>query len=84
MLGKAEEGPGAFPEALDEASFGQQLQMARDARLRLSQDVGQVGDGQFGFGQKRQDAQARLLAGRLEGGVEGIEAQRTARTHVMG
>ena len=51
------------------------LQMARDARLRLAQDVGEVGDGQLGLGQQRQHAQARLLAGRLERRVEGIETE---------
>ena len=30
--------------------FGQQLEMARDARLRLPQDLGEVGDRQFGLG----------------------------------
>ena len=55
--------------------------MARDARLRLAQDVGEVGDGQLGLGQQRQHAQARLLAGRLEGGVEGIEAELGAGGH---
>ena len=75
MLGQAEEGPGAFAEALDQAGLGQQLEMARDARLRLAQDVGEVGDGQLGLGEQRQDAQPRLLAGRLEGGIEGIETE---------
>src|ERR1035437_9389455 len=55
--------------------------MARDARLRLAQDVGQVGDGQFGFGQQRQHAQARFLARRLEGHVEGIEAEPCTGAH---
>ena len=75
VLGQAEEGPGALAEALDQAGLGQQLEMARDARLRLAQDVGQVGDGQFGLGQQRQHAQPRLLAGRLEGRVEGVETE---------
>ena len=49
--------------------------MARDARLRLPQNLGEVGHRQFGLGQQHQDAQARFLAGRLEGGVEGVELQ---------
>ena len=49
------------------------LQMARNARLRLAQDVGEVGDGQLGLGEQRQHAQARVLARGLEGGVEGVE-----------
>ncbi len=75
MLGQAEERPGALAEALDQPGFGQQLEMARDARLRLAQDVGEVGDRQFGFGEQRQHAQARLLARGLEGRVEGIETE---------
>ena len=71
MLGQAEERPGALAEALDQPGLGQQLEMARDARLRLAQDLGEIGDGQFGLGQQRQDAQARLLAGGLERRVEG-------------
>ena len=67
VLGEPEERPGALAEALDQPGLDQQLEMARDARLRLAQDVGEVGDGQFGLGQQRQDAQARFLAGRLEG-----------------
>ena len=59
--------------------LGQQLEMARDARLRLAQNVGEVGDGELGLGQQRQHAQARLLAGRLERGVEGIETEAAVR-----
>ena len=59
VLGEAEEGPGALAEALDQPGLGQQLEVARDARLRLAQDLGEVGDRQFGLGQQRQDAQAR-------------------------
>ncbi len=70
-----EERPGAFAKALDQAGFGQQLEMARDARLRLAQNLGEVGDRQFGFGQQREDAQPRRLAGGLEGGVQGGERQ---------
>jgi hypothetical protein len=44
-FGQAEKGPGALAEALDQPGLRQQPQMARDARLRLPQDVGQVGDG---------------------------------------
>jgi hypothetical protein len=44
-------------------------------RLRLAQDFGEVGDGQFGLGEESQDAQARALPGRFEGGVKRIEGQ---------
>ena len=46
-------------------------EMPRDARLRLPQNVGEVGDRQLGLGQQRDDAQARLFAGGLERAVEG-------------
>ncbi len=69
-LAQPEERPGAFAEALDQAGLGQELEMARDARLRLAQDVGEVGDRELGLGEQRQDAQPRRLAGRLEGAVE--------------
>ena len=61
--------------ALDQSGFGEQLEMARDARLRLAQDLGQVGDGQFGLGQQREDAQPRGLRGRPQSGVDEFEWQ---------
>ena len=83
-LAQAEERPGAFAEALDQAGLGQQLQMARDARLRLAQDVGEVGDGQLGLAEQRQDAQPRALAGGLESAVEGLESQVGRGGHDVG
>ncbi len=60
--------------ALDEARLRQQLQMARDARLRLAENGDEFGDRQLGFGEQGEKAQARRLAGsgqRVEHGVEG-------------
>ena len=37
--------------------------MPRDARLRLAQDLGEVGDRQVRFGEQREHAQARALPG---------------------
>ena len=68
-LAEAEERPGAFAEALDQAGLGQEPQMARNARLRLAQDFGEVGDGQLGLGEQRQDAQPRRFARGLERAV---------------
>ena len=48
--------------------------MPRNARLRLAQNVGEVGDRQFGFGQQRQDAQARFLARGFQRGVQVLES----------
>ena len=74
-LGQPEEGPGALAIALDQPRLGQQPQMARDARLRLAQNVGQVGDGELGFAQQRQHAQTRFLARRLQRRIEGVKAK---------
>ena len=62
-----EEGPGSFAVALDELRLDEKLQVARDARLRLAEDVGQIGHRQLALGEQRQDAQARLLGGGPQG-----------------
>jgi len=49
--------------------------MARDTRLGLPEDVGEVGDRQLGLADERKDAQARLLARGFEGRVEGVKWQ---------
>ena len=56
-LAQTEERPRAFAEALDQAGLGEEAQMARQARLRLAQDLGEVGDRQLGLGDQRQNAQ---------------------------
>ena len=58
-LAQTEERPRAFAEALDQAGLGEKAQMARQAGLRLAQDLGEVGNRQLGLGDQRQDAQAR-------------------------
>jgi hypothetical protein len=40
--------------------------MPRQPRLRLTQNLGEIGDGELGFGKQRQDAQPGRFAGRLE------------------
>ena len=80
-LAEPEEGPGALAEALDQPGLGEQPQVPRDARLRLPQNVGEVGDRQLGLGKQRDDAQPRLLPGRLEGAVEGREGQLGKLSH---
>ena len=74
-FGEPEKRPGAFAETLDQPGLDQELEVARDARLRLPQNLGEIGHRQFGLAEQREDAQARLLAGGLEGGVEGVEWQ---------
>jgi len=55
--------------------------MTRNARLRLTQDVGEVGDGQLGLGKQGQDAQARFFPRRLERRVEGIKTKLAGAAH---
>src|SRR6478736_4690293 len=43
VFAEAEERPGAFPEALDQPGLDHELEVARDARLRLAQNLGQIG-----------------------------------------
>ena len=74
-VAQTEEGPRPFAEALDQPGFRQQPQMARDARLRLAQDGGEVRYGQLRLRQQGEDAQARGLAGGLERAIEGLERQ---------
>jgi hypothetical protein len=61
--------------------------MARDPRLRLPQDVGEIGDRQLSLGQQRDDTQARLFAGGFERAVEVGKRQldgRRLRSHGVG
>jgi hypothetical protein len=50
MLGQTKKGPRALAEAFDKTGFGEKLEMARNARLRLAQDVGEIGNGELRFG----------------------------------
>jgi len=70
MLAEAEKGPGSFPKSLDQPGFGQEPQMPGNARLRLAQDVGEIGHRQFRFGQKRQNAQPSAFGDGPERAVE--------------
>ena len=54
------------------------------ARLRLAQDVGEVGDRELGLGEQRQHAQPGLLARRLEGAVEVGKSQMGRRRTALG
>jgi hypothetical protein len=78
-VGEAKKRPASLAEAFHQAGVGEQLQVARDARLRLPQNLGQVGDRQLGFGEERQHAQPRRFTGCLEHGMELREADREWR-----
>src|SRR4029077_2189997 len=84
MLGKAEEGPGPLTEAFDQAGLREKPQMARNTRLRLSKDVGEIGHGELRLGQQRYNAQACLLTRRLERRIEGIETEFVVAGHQTG
>ena len=79
VLAQAEKRPRAFAEALDQPGLGQKPQMARQPRLRLAQDFGEVGNGQFGLRQQRQNAQARCFRRRLEGRGQGGKSKLAMR-----
>ena len=64
-VGQPEEGPGPLPVPLDEPGLDEELEVPGDARLRLAEDVGEVGDRKLALGQQREDAQARLLPAAL-------------------
>ena len=55
--------------------------MARNPRLRLAQNVGEVGDGQLRLAQERQDPQAGGFGGCLQRPVQLRERQMGWRGH---
>ena len=69
-LAQPEKRPRALAEPLHQARFRQKLEMPRNPRLRLPQNVGEIRDRQLRLGQKRQDAQPRPLPGGLERAVK--------------
>ena len=70
MVGQAEIDPAALAVAVQQAGLGQQLQVARQPRLALAEDLDQVGDRQVGMGTEHQQTQARRLGSGLHGGQE--------------
>ena len=65
-LAQPEERPGAFLVAVDQSGFRQQLQMARNARLGLAENIGEIRDGQVAMRQQREQAKACRFARRLQ------------------
>ncbi len=74
-LAQAKERPRALAEAVDQPGLRQEPQMPRDARLRLAQDLGEIGYRQLGFREQCEDPQAGRLARGLQGAVERIERE---------
>ena len=62
----------------------EEAQMAGNARLRLAQDGGEIGDGEFRLPQQCQDAQPSGLSRGLERPVERLERQVGRRGHRCG
>ena len=61
---QVEERPGTLAMLVDDAGIGEQLEMAGDARLRLPEDVGEIGDGELAMLQQRHDPQPGRLVER--------------------
>ena len=59
-----EEGPGAFAMFGDEAGVDEESEVTRHAWLRLPQDFGEIGDGEFAVTQHGEDPQPGLLGNR--------------------
>jgi hypothetical protein len=74
-VSQPKERPGAFAVALDQPRFGKKLKMARNARLRLAENVSQVADIELAVGKQRQNTQSRLLPGRLQAGEQDIQRE---------
>ena len=83
-VGKPEEDPGAFAEALDESGFRHELQMPADTRLALAEDLRQILDVQLATREQRQNAQTRGLARGTQGGKRMDAAQAWARGPSLG
>ena len=63
---RLQEHPAAFLAPLGEAGVGQDLDVARDARLALAEHLGELADRQLHRAQQREDAQPRRIGQRLE------------------
>ena len=77
---RAEVGKGAFLIPIEDAGLDEQLQMARDARLRLPADLDEVRDGEIGCRQKTHEPQPRRLSQRLQEVDRPIEKHRNILT----
>src|ERR1043165_10259569 len=62
-FGRSEKDPASLLEALQKARFAEDLQVARHAWLTLSQNLGELADGQLGVLQQFENAKPRRIAG---------------------
>ena len=67
-LARAEpvEHPTPLARAVEQPGIAEELQMARDARLALTEDLRQFGDGQLPAGAQHEKAQPRRLRRRAQ------------------
>jgi len=75
-----EERPCALPVFVDHARVGEQLEMTRDPRLRLAEDLGEVGDRELAVLQQSHDPQPGLFVEGPQHVEERVERQRHRRT----
>ena len=69
-VGKAKERPGTLAIALDKPGFREKPQVARNPRLRLAQDFGQVRNGELRLGEQHQNPQPGRFSGRPQRAME--------------
>jgi len=79
--GETEKRPGALAAAFDEPGLDQQLEMAGNARLRLTEDGHHLADGELRLGQKREKTQTRLLTGGVEPRQHRVHSEDFLRSH---
>ena len=65
--------------ALDETGLDKQLEMTRDARLRLAKDDDELADRQLGDAEEREEAQASRFARRGESEKNVVEGRMSFR-----
>ena len=65
-VGERQEHPAAFLAALDHAGVGEDLEVARNARLALAEHLRELADRQLHSPQQREDAQPGRVGERLE------------------
>src|SRR5690606_9888080 len=65
--------PAALAEALEQAGVGEQLEMARDARLALPEHLGELGHGPLPLSADGEQAQTAGIRRGAQAGQEGVE-----------
>ena len=76
VLGAPIEHPAALAEPVEQARLGQDLEMARDARLALPHDLDQLAHGPLALRADREQPQARRIAGGAEAVEQSVEGCR--------